>query len=404
MKKQSQKRILKSLLDISGFTSYVDTPDLILSLIIEECVLTTRAKWGAILFFSTYRVVDSFQITKPVTEKEKSLLSSRLERVVGEIVSEKGDDAMLQPDLWQKKDVKKRIKIALDIKNELIAACPIMKKNEFLGLAVIAGKKGARGFSRDDNESFDIICREASIVLDNIRLFKTKLQNERMAAIGQTMAGISHYVKNILQGITSGSYLINTGINQNDMTSIKTAWGVVSKNTKRISDLVMDMLYYTKDRITSKQQLDPVNLVNDISKLVEPTLANRGIKFRLKLDDLPDEIEANEKGLHRSILNIILNAADACDKDNSLIKFTAYSDKPRRSVVMIIEDNGKGMSKETKEKIFLPFYTEKSKGTGLGLAITEKIIEEHGGSIRVDSEIDKGTTFEIVIPVTCRKS
>jgi nitrogen fixation/metabolism regulation signal transduction histidine kinase len=404
MREKGQKKILKSLLDISGFTNYVENPDLILSLIIEECVLLTRAEWGAILTYDNYLNIESFQNTKILSDEKKSVLSAKLNRIFKDIVGAKDKKAILKENFWDKKEIRETLKKVLGQKIRDIIVCPIKKKDEFLGLAVVVDKKEGNAFTKKDREGFCIICQETSIVLENIKLFKTKLQNEKMAAIGQTMTGIAHYIKNILQGITSSSYLLNIGVKKDDIATVKKAWEVVDKNTARISSLVMDMLSYSKERKLDMQNIDTAAFFTEIAELVRPSLQEKNIKFILAAEDIPEKITINEKGMHRSILNMLLNAAEVCDKPGSYIKLEVAHEKISHSLKLVISDNGKGMSKETSDNIFQPFYTKSKKGTGLGLAITKKVIEEHGGSIKVESEQGEGTSFSVSIPLTLKPS
>jgi len=394
----SEKRILKSLLDISGFMNYVENPDLILSLIVEECALLTRAEWGAILSYDERLDLDTCKFTRVLEEKDREMIAALLNDKIKGAIEKNGIDEALTDAFWSKKSASSALKKALGKSGEDVMACPLTRKGVFLGIAVVVNKLEKGSFKKKDKEALAILCQEASIVLENIRLFKEKVQSERMAAIGQTIAGISHYVKNILQGITSGSYLLNSGIKSNELDIVKEAWAVVDRNTKRISELVLDMLYYSKERKIAKEKVDPAELVADVAELVKARCKENDIKFKVSIDGLPRTIMANEKSLHRSILNLLTNAIDACEKKGSVIKLTASSDKRNSSVVIAVSDSGKGISSEEREKLFQPFYSKKAKGTGLGLAITKKVVEEHNGTIKVESEPGSGATFEISIP------
>ncbi|MBL7068562.1 MAG: GAF domain-containing sensor histidine kinase [Candidatus Omnitrophica bacterium] len=398
-KRSPEKRILKSLLDISNFTNFVENPGLILSLLIEKCVLLTEAEWGVIISYDSALSLDDIQVTKVLSDKKKSEMSSLLDKKIKTLVDARGYNAVLTEDLWMKDDTKKIFKGSLGKGVRDILLCPIEKKGRFLDIAIAVNKKSKADFKKIDQKNFSIMCREAAIVVENINLFKEKLNTERMAAIGQTIAGISHYVKNILQGISTGSYLINIGIKEKEISTVKEAWEVVSKNTDRISDLVMDMLYYSREKKPKMQDCEPKALIEDVAQLIRPKAEKKNIKLNVSVKNLPSYICANEKGIHRSILNLLSNAADACDKKNSLINLKAVFAQETGLIKISISDNGKGMSKEDLKRIFQPFYTKaKREGTGLGLAITKKVVEEHNGSIKVDSELGKGTTFEISLP------
>ncbi len=399
MKDMAKKDILKSLLDISSFTSFVDNPDLISSLIIEECVLTARAEWGFIVLYDSNFAVNGFRITKAIKKRQEPL-SISIDKLVRRLISEKGPKTLLDDRFWL------RVPVARDFKTVIggvpgdLLLCPIKKRGTLLGLAGLISKKGESAFSKRDKDSFSIICQEASIVIDNINLFRTKLQSEKMAAIGQAISGIAHYVKNILQGLTTGSDLFNLSIKDEDLVGIKQAWAIMDKNMKRISELVMDMLYYSSDRKLQKGPVDLEELLLDVAALLKPRLQERKISLTKTLEGIPAKILLNENGIHRSILNIIANSIDACDKKDSSIKIETKKDVSTKSLHILISDNGKGISEEDIKDIFNPFFTkDKRKGTGIGLAITKRMIEDHDGTIEVASQKGKGTSFKIALPI-----
>jgi signal transduction histidine kinase len=371
---------------------------LVLGLIIEECILLAGARRGAILSYDSRLRPDLFRATKALSDKELGRISSTIDGIVREVIDKKGRASALKDATWSRGEVRSLFKKRLRryVKKGLII-CPIRKKGELLGVVVVADKiKGA--FTRKDTENLAIICQESAIVLENIKLFRAKIRNERMAAIGQTMAGISHYIKNILQGISSGSHLLSAGIESEDMDTVGEAWRIVDKNTKRISDLIMDMLYYSKERRPPKRRVDPMELVGDVIDLAEPELKERGIALKIFAKDVPAAVTLDEKSVHRAILNLVSNARDACDKPHSFIRVDLVREAASGMLKITVSDNGKGIPREEREKVFQPFFTSKSGGTGLGLAITRKVAEEHGGSLTVRSEPGEGSSFEMAIP------
>lgn len=398
-KKAREQKILKSLMNISGFMNMVETPDLILSLIIEECVLLTRAEWGMLMSFDGNFNIESFQVTKALTEEENRALLYRLEDKIEKCLYKADGMKALSDKYWDNKGITNSFKEAIGKGPADLLICPVRKMGKLLGIAVVVNKKGRGRFAKKESEDLSIICQEAAVIIENLQLFKTKLQNERMAAIGQTITGISHYIKNILQGISSGSYLLDSGIKKGNIKVIGEAWEVVSKNSKRISDLVLDMLYYSKERKVVKQEVDPKSLIGDVLGLLKPRLKEKNIKINASMANLPASVSVDEKGIHRSILNLLSNAVDACDKPDSLITLKVEYERPSQSLRIVVSDNGKGIPAREIDRLFQPFYsTKEGKGTGLGLAITKKVIDEHGGSITVSSEIGKGTIFEISFP------
>ena len=252
------------------------------------------------------------------------------------------------------------------------------------------------------------------------RLQKELIQSERLSAIGQAVAGMAHYTKNILNGLQGGVYIVNTSLKKDKPDLLRKGWSMVENNVGRISDLVMNMLIYSKEREPDYVNCLPNDIAQDVYDLMHETLEARSAKLdylmkekgshpQVKLSKDFDlsigECYLDPTAVHRCLLNLVTNAIDACtqdpddDKDFSVIIRTRKEDHGIRFDVV---DNGVGMSQEVQDKLFERFFSTKGpKGTGLGLLVTQKTINEHGGSISYESESGKGTTFSMRFP--CRK-
>ncbi|MFO7752518.1 MAG: response regulator [Desulfobacteraceae bacterium] len=235
------------------------------------------------------------------------------------------------------------------------------------------------------------------------KLEKELVQSERMAAVGQTVSGLAHYIKNILIGLKGGSYVVDVGLEKNKTEKLKTGWQTIKKNIERVSDLVQNLLAYARESDPDYQQCKPNEIVNEVLDLLEPMASEYCIDVTKEVDPSIGEVSMDPQTIHRSVLNLISNAIDACryDEDTSKnwqIHIKTFIDE--KSMLCIeVEDNGCGMSRETREKIFNSFYSTKGgKGTGLGLLVTGKLIDAHKGRIEFNSEIKKGTTFTIHLP------
>lgn len=230
------------------------------------------------------------------------------------------------------------------------------------------------------------------------------IRSERLAAIGQTVAGLAHCVKNILYGLKGGVYVVNTGLKNNNSEQLKTGWDMVNRNIGKISDLVMDLLSYSKEREPEYRRCLLNAVTGEVCDLMELSAREFGIKLDRNFDPGLGEVSLDPKGIHRCVLNLVSNAMDACrfdldrEKEHVVEVKTTLEDKDM--VVIEISDNGCGMDDEVKNKIFTSFFSTKAgAGTGLGLLVTQKIISEHGGTISVESEAGKGSTFTIRLPL-----
>ena len=235
------------------------------------------------------------------------------------------------------------------------------------------------------------------------RLEKELVQSERMAAVGQTVSGLAHYVKNILVGLKGGSYVVDVGIQKNDTEKLKAGWETIKKNIKRAGDLTQDLLTYSKQREPEMETCSPNEIVEEITELLNDFATSKGIRLTKKLDTGIGEILADPKTIHHSLLNIIHNAIDACMEDENISKkhevtIKTYKDE-NNMICFEVRDNGCGMDDDTRKQLFTPLFSSKGgKGTGLGLLVTGKLIEEHKGSIDIETSPGKGSTFRIKLP------
>jgi two-component system, NtrC family, sensor kinase len=235
------------------------------------------------------------------------------------------------------------------------------------------------------------------------RLQKELITSERLSATGQTVAGLAHYIKNILSGLKGGTYVLNVALDKGDTDKIKGGWAMIENNVGRISDLVLDLLAYSKERKPEKENCFPNEIVKDVYALMQSKAKENNIEIETDLDPLLGEVFMDPKAIHRSLLNLISNAVDACIFDSTSKKQwkikVATAIEGDHILKFRVADNGMGMDEQTKEKIFSSLYSTKGEqGTGLGLLVTEKIIKENGGEINVASEVGNGTTFTISLP------
>jgi signal transduction histidine kinase/pSer/pThr/pTyr-binding forkhead associated (FHA) protein len=276
----------------------------------------------------------------------------------------------------------------------------------------------ANKFTQEHLKLMIAIGHQAALAVEDTSYYKAMVQAERLAAVGQTIASLSHHIKNILQGVRGGSYLIEMGMKDHakaisdgtvDVDAatkaigiMRKGWGIVEKNQERISTLVMDMLTFSKER---EPAAEPSNL-NEVTAEVVELMKARATEERVGLDWLPaptmPTLMFDPESMHRAILNVVTNAIDAShDRDDGRVQVsTQYSFDERMARVQVI-DNGSGIEKDDLEKIFAVFVSRKGgRGTGLGLPVSQKILQEHGGRIRVESQIGHGSRFTLEFPAT----
>jgi len=230
------------------------------------------------------------------------------------------------------------------------------------------------------------------------------IRKERLATIGETVAGLAHYIKNILSGLRGGLYMVNTGVATDKPQMFEEGSAMVGRNIERISTLALDLLRYAKGRTPERTVCRPNEMVAEAVGIFKAKAEEHRIKLEAVLDPNLKEAYLDEEGIHRVLVNMISNAIDACiyDEDTSkawkvTVETKLETDTQRgETMVFEISDNGSGMTDEVKAKLFTKFFSTKAgRGTGLGLLITKKIVREHGGDISVASEAGQGTVFSV---------
>ena len=235
------------------------------------------------------------------------------------------------------------------------------------------------------------------------RLEKELVKSERLAAIGQTVAGLAHGIKNILHGLKGGSYLVDIGIQRNDTEKLKKGWDTIKRNIGRTSNLVMDLLSYSKEREPEYELCRPNEIINDVCELLKDKAAENNIELHTEFDDAIGEVIMDGSIIHEVLLNLASNAVDACLFDENVSKKWRVRLKtelePKSVIKFEVSDNGAGMDQEVLQKLFTSFFSTKGhRGTGLGLMVTRKLVEEHQGQIAVTSQLGAGTTFTVRLP------
>jgi signal transduction histidine kinase len=292
-----------------------------------------------------------------------------------------------------------------------VICVPMKGRHETLGVLYLDTHSNARDavvhnnptgkFTEDHLALAIAIAHQAALAVEETRYHQAMVQAERLAAIGQTIAALSHHIKNILQGLKSGSEVLKMGLTDKDDGLLQQGWKMVEKNQGKIYDLVMDMLSYSKEREPAIEETDLNAVVRDVLELVAGRGREMGLKLETRFDPELPIVQVDPEGLHRALLNIIGNACDAVEeRKNPMVAVVTKRDPEEDCVRVFVVDNGTGIAAEKVQDIFKPFVSTKgARGTGLGLAVSRKILREHGGDIQVQSTPGKGSTFILRMPV-----
>jgi len=224
---------------------------------------------------------------------------------------------------------------------------------------------------------------------------------DRLSSLGLMVSSISHGVKGVLTGMDAGLYLLNSGLQKEELGQVQEGYDIMKVMTGRISSLVLDVLYYAKERDLAIETVDVQGFVNDVAFIVSAKAQKHQIEFQCQFDDNLGFFEADPVALRSALVNILENAVEACSADDAYkahrIVFSARGDEA--GIELEIWDNGVGMNEEIRKNLFNLFFSSKGeKGTGLGLFIAHKTIEQHSGKVSVVSEPGQGACFSIILP------
>ena len=233
---------------------------------------------------------------------------------------------------------------------------------------------------------------------------RMKTDRKELITLGQSIALLSHGIKNILEGLEGGAYVVDEGFKDGDMQLAQKGWRIVNKNIFDITDVVQNILYSSKNRPLKYEAVRPGDLLIDSVKLFAEKAAAMDIQLEQRINSAVPEVRLDAAGIRRMLHNLLWNALEACRSDkekNEHIVIAKTDYYGQHQFMFEISDNGIGMDEATRRNMLEEFFSTKgSAGTGLGLAVVDKVVNKHGGKIEVESEPGKGSTFRIIFKLT----
>ncbi len=229
-------------------------------------------------------------------------------------------------------------------------------------------------------------------------LEQEKLDAERLAAVGQTVAGLAHGVKNLLMGIDGGMYVLRSGLERSDAGRILKGWEMLEQDIGRITEFVKEFLEFAKGRTAQVELVDPNEPASEVVALFREMARRKGIEIQADFQNDLAGANMDKDGIHTCLVNLVSNALDACEVSDKQNRHVMVSTSERDGTLIYkVADDGAGMDYDIKKKIFSSFFSTKvtGKGTGLGLLTTRKIAQEHGGTVSFDSAEGAGSVFRL---------
>lgn len=298
------------------------------------------------------------------------------------------------------------------------AVCsPIMFRGTTFGAIYIDSTLANYTFTPEQLALLNAVGQHTGLALANAESYAQRLRSERLAAVGQTVASLSHSIKNILQGIRGGADVVELGIKKDDLQIAKGGWDIFKRNLDRISALTGNMLAYSRHRKPEVELTKVHLLVEECLDLLRPAAASRQVALVVDIDPEMPPIGLDPGLVHQALMNLITNALDAVEPGRGIVTIRAgystpgatdVSDTLTRSslgsspgswAAIEVIDNGPGIPKGKLQWVFEPFNSTKGlRGTGLGLAVARRVAEEHRGQLTVRSEEGKGCVFRMTLP------
>jgi PAS domain S-box len=233
------------------------------------------------------------------------------------------------------------------------------------------------------------------------RLEKARVEAERMAAVGHTVAGLAHGVKNLVTALEGGMYMLSSGMQAGKAERIAQGMDMLDRNITRIGGFVKNFLNFARGREIKAKMNDPVTVAAEVVEQHKIKAEQNGIKLAFSAQAAIAQASIDYEGMHEALTNLVNNAIDACTQtvEGKRCSIEVLVSETDGVIRYDVKDSGCGMDAETKRKVFSNFFTTKGEsGTGIGLLMTKKIIQEHGGTIKLESKVGKGTTFTILLP------
>ena len=282
---------------------------------------------------------------------------------------------------------------------------PLIFRDGLVGILTLSEKNLKRVFSSWDFELIETLAKDLAMAISYKRLESRIRQADRLISLGTLAAGIAHEIRNPLSSVQTFLQLLPEKYNDEDFRNNFSR--IVSKDVYRIEKIIESVLTLARFNMPKFFPVDINEVIEETLVLLDNDIKKNSVKVIKSFGDLPT-IKGDKEQLKQVFLNIFLNGIQAMNNSNErILKITTLlkldsviqADINKKCVQIEITDNGHGIEKKFLSRIFDPFFTTKHTGTGLGLAIVHRIVEEHKGSIEVTSELNKGTTFYINLPV-----
>ena len=284
-------------------------------------------------------------------------------------------------------------------------ALGITGEDQLLGALILRDERLREAYSTEEIELFRGVAASIGVTLQNSQVYERMKERDRLAALGQMAAGLAHEIRNPLGAIKGAAQFLQPGPDHSiDSAGTKEFLNIIVEEVNRLNKIVSQFLDYARPYRGEQRPLEVNDVVRKTLQLVNKEDEGRGVEIVTSLVEGLPPVRADAEQLLQVFLNLCLNAVQAMADGGRLFVSTSIRRATRRGAAAAFlevrfRDTGVGIPPADLRNLFIPFFTTKDKGTGLGLPISQRIIENHGGTIEVRSQPGTGATFTVLLPV-----
>ncbi|TAK09909.1 GAF domain-containing sensor histidine kinase [bacterium] len=283
---------------------------------------------------------------------------------------------------------------------------PLMSKEKLIGILNLGHKEGREMYSHEDLEVLSALTNQAAIAIENARLYENLKQSQsiirradRLSSLGMLTAGLAHEIRNPLVAIRTFTQLLPERYQEAEFRNSFQA--VALKEVDRICSLINDLLNFARPSTPNVSAEDINEIVESIVRILETEAKEKEVQIYRRLATGLPKIFIDKEQIKQVSMNLILNALQSIEGRGVVeVSTRLFAKNHFEQYIQIgIRDSGVGIPERDVENIFTPFFTTKKDGSGLGLSISHQMVQEHGGYIVVESQVGRGTTFFINLPI-----
>jgi two-component system, NtrC family, sensor histidine kinase HydH len=292
---------------------------------------------------------------------------------------------------------------ALELLNGSVVLA-IAGEDQLLGMLVLRDERLREAYSSDEIELFRGVAASIGVTLQNSQVYERMKERDRLAALGQMAAGLAHEIRNPLGSIKGAAQVLQPIVQETNDASIKEFLNIIVEEVDRLNKIVSQFLDYARPYRGDPKPLDLNDVVRKTLSLMEKEEGGHKVEISTTLVEGLPQVRADAEQLRQVFLNLTINAIQAMDKGGKLQVSSSLRRSTRRGATAAFlevrfRDTGVGIPAGDLKNLFIPFFTTKEKGTGLGLPISQRIVENHGGTIEVRSTPGAGSTFTVLLPI-----